>query len=370
MPRLQLLHWTTARTSLPWLRHLLSPTLSVINLDFIGGHGSPVNVAIIKALPITNLKRVAFSALRNNAEVDGALLDLVLNSKRLESISIQQEMPAGEISLSTSDKFEGKRGPIELESIKSIKVAFKSEPTFLPSLFNRTTFPNIHEIYIKHVGNNDWSECDDLFVSVLRSAAPGGLLALRYTSIYNGIDVTSTEIRSLQRFVALRSLRVESLCTAARCKFFLCDDDVSAIATSMPNLVELYLGGPPCMSAVNVSIDGLTALAANCTKLTELQIHFDTARFINKALDISGQRTPPPLSAKDPCQLSLLIVGKMPLRSGVDGSWIIGVALLQIFPNLKNIKCLQQHMSLYNEWGDVMKAIKVQRNVASFMAVR
>ena len=370
MPRLQFLHWTTGRASLPWLHLLLSPNLSIINLDFTGGHPAHVNVAVIKAIHTTNLKRVTLSTLRTNTQVDGALFDLVLNSKQLESIYIQQDSPTGDITQS-SGEIKDKGRPVKLESLESIKVAFKSEPTFLPNLFNRTTFPNIHEIHIKHTGNSDWSGSDDLFAYVLRSAAPGALHILRYTSNYSGIDITSAGIQSLQRFVALRSLRVTSLCTAARCKFHLSDGDVATIATSMPNLVELHLGGPPCTSTVNVSIDGLAALAANCTKLIELQIHFDTVRFINKALEISGERAilPPPRPTRNPCQLSLLMVGRMPLRSGVDGSWIVGISLLQIFPNLKTIRC-HQHIGLFNEWGDVMKAIKVQRNVVGLMTVR
>jgi hypothetical protein len=367
MPRLKLLDWTTGRASLPWLHRLLSPNLSIINIDFTGGQTTPVNVAVIKALPTADLKHIALSTLRSGAEVDSALLEFVLNSKRLESIYIQQDMHTGDNSPS-GDVIMEEWEPAELESLKSMKVTFKTEPTFLPSLFNRTKLPSIHEIHIKHSGNSDWPGGDDLLDSILRSAAPGVLRALRYSSNHHGVDITSTRIQSLQHFVALRILRVTSLCTTTRCKFSLSDDDVSAIAISMPNLVELHLGGTPCSSTVNVSINGLAALAANCVKLTELQIHFDTARFIARALDVSSERTIPTRPIQDPCQLTQLIVGRVPLRSGADGYWTVGIALLQIFPNLKIIKC--QHMGLFDGWGEVMKVLKVQRNVASLMVVR
>ena len=364
VPGLQFLNWTTGRASLPWLHHLLSPNLSGVSIDFTGGHTTPVNVAVIKAIPTINLKKLAFYTLRTNAEVDSALLDLVYNSKLLGSIYIQQDFHTGDSSPS-GDEVKGERELIELESMKSITVTFKTEPTFLPTFFNTTTFPNIQKIHIKHLSNVNWPGVHDLFDSILRSASPRLLHALRYISEHHGMDITPSRIQSLQGFVALKVLRVTSLCTATRCKFFLSDSDVLAITTAMPNLVELHLGGIPCSSTVNVSINGLAALAANCTNLMELQIHFDVVRFINKVLEVSGERPIPPRSTQVSCRLTHLVVGKILLRNGLDGYWAVGTALLQIFPNLESIK----HLGLYNDWGEVMRIIKVQRNVTSLMIV-
>ena len=367
MPRLKLLNWTTGRASLPWLHHLLSPTLSVIHIDFNGGRATPVNAAVIKALPTTNLEHIALSTLHTNTEVDGAVLDLVLNSKLLKSIYIQQETDTGDTSTSAGE-VEGEREPIRLGDLMSMTMVFKTEPTFLSDLFDGTTFPNIREIFIKHSGRTEWPGAGDLFNPLLRSASPSALHTLRYISQYHGMDITTFRIQTLRRFVALRILRVTSLCTSTQCKFFLSDDDVSTIATAMPNLVELYLGGMPCASPVDVSINGIAVLATNCVKLTELQIHFDTARFIEKALDVSNEPTIPSRLTPSSCKLTQLIVGKMMLSNGMNGYWAIGTALLQIFPKLKSIKYSQQLFS--GDWGEVMRIIKVQRNVTGLMAVR
>ena len=91
-------------------------------------------------------------------------------------------------------------------------------------------------------------------------------------------------------------------CDAARSKFFLSDHDLSAFATTMPNLIELYLSDAPCMSTlVNVSMDSLAALVAGCTKLKDLQIHFDTADFINRALDVPNEHVPSPQLEPNTC---------------------------------------------------------------------
>ncbi|KAF9786414.1 hypothetical protein BJ322DRAFT_1059470 [Thelephora terrestris] len=365
MPRLKLLNWTTGRASLPWLHHLLSPTLSVIHIDFNGGRTTPVNVAVIKALPTTNLKHIALSTLHTNAEVDGAVLDLILNSKPLKSVYIQQEADTGGTS-PYDGEVEGERAPIELGNLMSMTVVFKTEPALLSSLFNRTTFPNIREIYVKHSGRTEWSGVDDLFDPMLRSASPGALHTLRYLSQYHGMSITTFRIRTLCRFVALRILRVTSLCTSNQCKFLLSDDDVSTIATAMPDLVELHLGGVPCASEVDVSINGIAVLAANCLKLTELQIHFDTARFIEKALDVSSEPTLPSQLTQSSCKLTQLIVGRISLSNGMNGYWTVATALLQIFPNLGSIKYSQHTFN--GDWGEVMRIIKVQRKVTSLMA--
>ena len=365
-PKLRLLSWTTGRLSLPWLHLLLSPSLSEIHVDLNGGRATPVNVAVIRALPTTNLKHIAFSTLHTNPEVSAALLDLVFESRQIESIYIQQE-DNSEDTNPPDDEAKGELEPIELRALTSIIMAFKKEPTFLPSFFGGTTLPNIQQIYLQHSGRTEWLGSDNLFDSMLRSISPGALHALRYTSRCHGMDITSTGIQPLRSFTALRTVRVTSLCSATRCKFFLSDDDISAIATAMPNLTELYLGGTPCMSTmVNVSMDSLAVLAANCTKLRDLQIHFDTAGFISKALDVPIEHVPSPQLKPGSCQLTQLNVGKIPLGRGTDGYWIVGMALLQIFPNLKTIKHHQQPL-FGGDWGDVMRIIKVQRNVGNLM---
>ena len=366
LPRLKLLHWTTGRAFLPWLHLFLSPNLSVIRIDFNGARATPVNVAVIKALPTTNLRHLALSTLHTNTEVDCGLLDLIFSSRRLETIYVQQETNTGECSPSC-DEVDDERERIGLEALTSITTRFKTEPTFLRTFFGRATCPNIREICIKHMGKADWPDVDSLFDPMLRSASPTALHILQYISQYHGMSITSSKVQTLQQFVALRSLCITSLCTTTRCRFFLSDNDVSAIATAMPNLVELYLGGVPCASPVEVSINGLAVLAANCTKLVELQIHFDTTRFITRALDAPNDHTAPQKAASSACQLTQLIVGRMVLSNGMDGYWTVGMALLQIFPNLRNIK---YHQQLFNDWGEVMRVIKVQRNIASLVTVR
>ena len=369
MPRLQLLHWTTSRAFLPWLHLLLSPSLSDIHIDFNGGRTTPVNVAVVKVLPTTELKHIAFSTLHTNAEIDAALLDLVLRTKRLESIYLQQEANTEDAS-SPGDGVEDERlERIELDSLKSIIIGVKNEIKFLPNFFNGTTLPNVQYIYLKHSGRTEWSDASDLFGSILRSASPSALHTLRYTSHYHGMDITSARIYQLRSFTALKTLRITSACGATGCKFFLSDDDVSTIAFAMPNLVELHLGGAPCDStSVAVSVDGLAILAANCIRLAELQIHFDTIGFINRALDVSSQHVGSARLTQNSCQLTQLNVGRIPLGKGMDGYWTIGTALLQIFPNLKSIKFYEQAFSLARDWGEVMRIIKVQRNLTDILS--
>ena len=368
MPRLQLLNWTTGRGFLPWLHLLLSPSLSEIYIDLNGGCSTPLNVAVIKALPTTHLKYIAFSTLHTNAEVDAAMLDLVFKSRRLASVYIQQENHS-EDTTPPGDKSEGKEDPVELQALTSITIAFKIEPSFLPTLFNKTTLPNTRQIHLQHLGKTEWLGSEDSFDSMLRSLSPRALDSLRYTSRYHGMDITSARIQPLQSFGALRTVRVASACNANRCKFLLSDDDISAIAVAMPNLIELHLGGTPCMStSVNVSMDSLATLAAYCTKLRDLQIHFDAAGFISRALDIPNDHIAPPRLVPNSCQLTQLNVGMIPLRGTRDGYWAVGMALLQIFPNLKSIKYYQQPTFGGNEWGEVTRVIKVQRNVANLMS--
>jgi len=366
VPRLQLLNWTTGRAFLPWLHHLLSPSLSDVLIDLDGGRATPVNVAVIKALPTTHLKNIAFSTVHANTEVDTTLLDLFFKSKRLTSIYVQQESSSEDTS-SPGNGIEGEWEPIELEGLTSITIGFKNGSTFPQNFFNRVKLSNIQRIYLQHSGETGSLGSGVLFDCMLRSASTGVLHGLRYISHYHGVDITPARIQQLRGFSTLRTIRITSPCSTTGCQFFLSDDDISILAIAMPNLVELHLGGTPCTSTlVNVSMISLATLAANCTKLRDLQIHFDTASFISRALDVPNERIATPRLASSSCQLTQLNVGRIPLSKGTDGYWMIGTALLQIFPNLKNIK-YQQSYGMHS-WGEVMRIIKVQQNVTSLIS--
>ena len=366
MPGLQVLNWTTGRVSLPWLHHLLSPSLTDVHIDLNGGRSAPVDIAVIRAIPTVHLKHIAFSTLRVTTGVNAALLDLVTGSKRLKTICIQQEVTPGENS-PLHDEIKDEGEPIELDGLTSITIGLKTDSTFLSRLFNRTTLPNIQKICVKHLGRIEWLGSENLFNSMLQSSSPRALHTLRYSSNYYGVDITSAKIQQLQDFSALGAVRITSSCNASRCKFFLSDNDISTLAFAMPNLTELYLGGTPCASTlVSVSLNGLAVLAAKCTKLGELQIHFDTAGFINKALDGSTEHIPSPQLARHPCRLTQLHVGQTPLTKNTDGYWTIGMALLQIFPNLKGITHYQPQFRV-SDWGEVVRIIQAQRKIASLM---
>ena len=366
MPNLQRLRWTTGRTFIPWLHHLLSPSLSIISITLNGGHATPVNVAVIKAIPTAHLREIVLSMPHATPEVDAVLLDLIRKTRGLKSIYIQQEKTSEETS-PPNNKSEDEREPIELEGLTSIVIRFNSNLTVLSNLFDRTTFPNAQQIRIGHLSNTEWLDGNDLYDPLLRSASPGSLHTLHYTSDYHGVDITSARIQSLRSFILLRTVRITSSCSTARCRFFLSDDDISTIAFAMPNLVELYLGDIPCASTlVNVSMSSLATLAANCTELKVLRIHFNTTGFIDRAFDGSIERTAPRL-APNPCKLTQLYVGRTPLSKGTDGCWIVGMALLQIFPNLKSIRH-QQQLWGGDGWEGVIRTIKIQRNVANLMS--
>ena len=74
-----------------------------------------------------------------------------------------------------------------------------------------------------------------------------------------------------------------------------------------------------------------------------------------------------PHCANEKTGICLLDVERTPLSKGMDGYWTVGMALLQIFPNLKSIKYQQQLLFGMNDWGEVMRIIKVQRNITSLM---
>lgn len=163
----------------------------------------------------------------------------------------------------------------------------------------------------------------------------------------------SPNYSSLFAFKRLVKLEVEFSCHHS-CSSTVDDDTVVNLAEAMPGLKVLRLGGPPCRAGGGVAFKGLVALALRCPRLSELCVHLQA----HKLADATHRSSPPGSAAILPrteCALTDLQVGST--RISDQATLAVGLCLLQIFPEIVNIKYSN------SLWKKVVDVIRLSRQI-------
>ena len=158
---------------------------------------------------------------------------------------------------------------------------------------------------------------------------------------------------SLFVFKRLVKLEVEFSCNSG-CSSTVDDDTIVNLAEAMPGLKILRLGGPPCRAGGGVAFKGLVALALRCPRLSELCVHLQA----HKLADATHRPSPLGSTAVVPrteCALTDLHVGWT--RISEQATLAIGLSLLQIFPEIVNIKYFN------SPWKKVVDVIRLSRQI-------
>ena len=158
---------------------------------------------------------------------------------------------------------------------------------------------------------------------------------------------------SLFVFKRLTKLEVEFSCHAG-CSSTVDDDTVINLAEAMPGLKILRLGGPPCRAVTGITFKGLVSLALRCPQLSELCVHLQA----NKLADATYQPYPSEPTAvvsRTECALTDLQVGSTRISEQV--ALAVGISLLQLFPELVNIKYTN------SPWKKVADVVRLSRQI-------
>ena len=158
---------------------------------------------------------------------------------------------------------------------------------------------------------------------------------------------------SLLPFTHLTVLTVGFSCDDG-CSSTVDDDIITNIARSMPRLVMLRLGEPPCQTPTGVTAKGLTLLAHHCPDLQFLCIHFQVASLGAPPAVTEVASDVDPTALRRNYTLTVLEVGEIPVS--VKSVPMTAMTLSHIFPCLAYVD-----ENADENWGLVMNVIRIFR---------
>jgi len=163
---------------------------------------------------------------------------------------------------------------------------------------------------------------------------------------------------SLLPFTQLVYLVIQFSCDGG-CSSRVDDDIVIRLSRAMPKLESLELGDTSCGQITGgVTTKGLLSLAHRCPKLSTLRLHLQVAS-LSGPPGIPGMTpTAGPTAPWTDCALTELGVGRAPMPEGSE--MIIALTLLQIFPRLNYILCINRR------WKGVEDAINRSRGIIDY----
>jgi len=171
----------------------------------------------------------------------------------------------------------------------------------------------------------------------------------------SGINVDSSSVSTIQCFRNLVDLHVHVSCPdedeRGQCIFKLNNDNVTELAMALTQLEFLVLG---CLCSKNTCLTTIACLlpiSVHCSKLEELEIHFNTTNIVDDFRNILEGPRFQQLRSLPKCPLMYLDLFSAPLR--LDGSDLETVAkgMVDIFPSLTDIYGLEK------SWNELSRQI-------------
>ena len=158
---------------------------------------------------------------------------------------------------------------------------------------------------------------------------------------------------TIQLFRNLVSLNVRTNCHNGtgedRCTFYLNNDDVAGLATTLPQINHLSLGRPCFKNACATTVACLLLLSTHCIKLKSLEIHFNTTNIVGDFADMVVNSRLLEIDRLPRCKLSRLDVSRTPLDLSPIGFELVATGMRGIFPDLGGIAGQEQIWHKLNE---------------------
>jgi hypothetical protein len=362
-----LVSWSTIEEFIPFIPSLLSPTTTVIDINFNGYTDAP-NAAIASTVTTfpalcPNLRKIRLHHLPRDPIITDAVSELLLNINRDALRHLHLDSPLTE---------EVREVVYKLPDLCELWVAIEGS-TSLPTM----VLPNLTKIHVKYDHNRNW-------LQGFRGATFGKLNSVTFDAESPSAQVddfleefqsstltTSTRhtlsefhlrtwrswspnYSSLLGFKQLTKLEIRFSCRNS-CSSRADDDVIIDLAQAMPKLEVLELGGAPCGTPTGVTFKGLIALACRCPQLSELCIHFRVDSLI-EATTSGEPASPSEHAAATPqtnCALTQLYVGKICIPEGSASA--VALILFQVFPHILSITYSYDNQ----EWGGVRELFKV-----------
>jgi len=153
-----------------------------------------------------------------------------------------------------------------------------------------------------------------------------------------GFNIDLSSVSTIQCFRNLVDLNVTVLCPdedeGGQCIFKLNDDNVTELAMALTQVESLILGLPCSKNTCLTTVACFLPISAYCSKLEELEIHFNTTNLVNDLKNTLGDPRFQQLRSLPRCPLGCLKVFEMPLSLDESDLETVAKAMIDIFPFL------------------------------------
>jgi len=171
----------------------------------------------------------------------------------------------------------------------------------------------------------------------------------------SGINIDPSSVSTIQCFRNLVDLHVHVFCPhegeRGQCIFKLNDDNVTELAMALTQLESLVFGRPCYKNTCLTTVACLLQISVHCSKLEELEIHFNTTSIVDDFRNILEDPRFQQLRSLPKCPLTLLNLFSTPLRLDESDLETVAKGMVEIFPSLTDCDGLEE------SWDELSRQI-------------
>jgi len=373
LPNLQRLTCFIDWEHFTWIKLFLPPSLLSIDLNTFETSPDPIAGAILELLPMETLQALHLEDFLLDAASIRTLSNCLLRLSGLLQDLITYHKISDDAAVHIS----------QLSNLRVLGISFRESNFALPEATD--IFPSLKRLYAQVDGNLDWldllkgmrsglmylsiswteglvppADFTQQLVSALYTSGAQDTLRVLRINVSNPWDISRTTIVPLLSLRHLTNLEIHTPCHVYACAFDLTDADVAQLASSLPKLETLILGGPRCAHpSPRFTTDGLFFLSKYCTSLLDLGVHFNAPQsriFDHSASAADEGRVPIQnlFTRASNCSLRWLYVYDLPFPAAPNSVGVMTYFLIHLFPHLDTIA---QTGSLSGSWAETQRGI-------------
>ena len=153
-----------------------------------------------------------------------------------------------------------------------------------------------------------------------------------------GVDIDPSFVSTIQCFRNLVDLNVDVRCSSGddrgECTFKLSDDNITELAMALTQLKFLLLGRTCSKNTCLTTIACLLPISVHCSKLKQLEIHFNTTNIVDDFRNMLEDPRSKQLRSLPKCPLTSLFVHWIPLGLHESDLETVAKGMIDIFPFL------------------------------------
>ena len=233
-----------------------------------------------------------------------------------------------------------------------------------PGLTPLGTFPKLERLSLRSTEALNWLTflnagtrriSSNRATHTLRNRGPCQMLTAINLKCEAPHQVDAAFVSPVMPFRSLNILHLKRACPKDGCGFRLTDDEVGEMATALPNLEILDLGGACSTDSCRTTIACLLIISTCCEHLRKLKIHFRTRDLLRDIESMPDNPRLRGLSQLPRCEIKRLNMADAPLSLQRDHCKRVAEELISIFPSIRLVQGVSEGWSYVDSELDILR---------------